>query len=162
MVSGSLASEIVSPLPPSRLWKALIKDGHNLLPKLLPEFISTIDILQGDGASVGTIKQFNFTAANKKFNYTKDRVDELDEEKFVYKYTALEGGLIGSKVSTATFEIKFESTADGGTKSTFTSKFETISDSLPSEVEVEELKAETSGMFKAVEAYLLANPTVYV
>eukprot|EP01018_Ginkgo_biloba_P033308 Gb_18624 [translate_table: standard] len=110
MVSRSLTNEIVSHLPPNRLWRELTKDGHNMLHQLLPEFISSVNILQSNGESISTIKKFNFTGANKKFNYTKDQVDELDEVKFIYKYTMLEGGLIDTTMSKTTFKIKFEGT----------------------------------------------------
>eukprot|EP01018_Ginkgo_biloba_P028077 Gb_32854 [translate_table: standard] len=162
MVVGTLTYEIVSPLPPFRLWKAMTKDNHNLLPKALPKLITSVDILQGDGTSVGTIKQFNFTSANKHFSYVKDRVDEVDDDNFVYKYTTIEGGRVGTMVSTIKCEIKFEGMTEGGTKSTFTSEFDTLSDSLPPDAEVEEAKAASATMFKAVEAYLVANPTLYV
>ena len=60
MVSGSITEEMVSSVPPARLWKAAILDAHNLLPKLLPEIIASVEIISGDGG-VGSVKQFNFT-----------------------------------------------------------------------------------------------------
>ena len=51
--------EFASPVPPQRMFKALILDSHNLLHKLMPQAIQSIDILQGDGGA-GTIKQINF------------------------------------------------------------------------------------------------------
>ncbi|RVW59984.1 Pathogenesis-related protein STH-2 [Vitis vinifera] len=56
----SFAQESESPVAPGRLFKALILDSHNLCPKLMPQWIKSIDIIQGDGG-VGTIKQTNFT-----------------------------------------------------------------------------------------------------
>ena len=44
---------------PSRIFKALILDGDNLVPKLLPQIIKSIEIVEGDGGA-GTIKQMNF------------------------------------------------------------------------------------------------------
>lgn len=60
MVLGSIVGEYKSPIAVERLWKALICDAHNFMPKALPQVISSIDLLEGDGG-VGTIKKFNFT-----------------------------------------------------------------------------------------------------
>jgi len=51
--------EYPSPISPSRLFKALVVDAHNLIPKLLPNSVKSIEIIQGDGGA-GSIKQFNF------------------------------------------------------------------------------------------------------
>ena len=60
MVSGTAITEEVSQVEARRLWNAMTKDGHNLLPKVLPEIFASVTLLQGDGG-VGTIKQLNFT-----------------------------------------------------------------------------------------------------
>lgn len=60
MVAGSYTQETESTIAPARLWKAGILDAHVLLPKISPEIIASIDIIEGDGG-VGTIKQCNFT-----------------------------------------------------------------------------------------------------
>ena len=60
MVAGSYSIERESPVEVKRLWNATL-DTHNLLPKIAPEIISSITLLQGDGG-VGTIRQVNFTA----------------------------------------------------------------------------------------------------
>jgi hypothetical protein len=51
--------EFTSQIPPARLFKALIIDSHNLIPKVLPEIVKSIEFIQGDGG-VGSIKQINF------------------------------------------------------------------------------------------------------
>ncbi|KAJ8636643.1 hypothetical protein MRB53_010910 [Persea americana] len=95
MVAGSVSNEVLSQVAPERLWEAIVKDSPNLMPKLLPELVSSIVILEGDGG-VGTIRQSNFT-----------------------------------------------------------------SDSLPTEEVTKEIMGGMTGMFKAIEGYLLANPGAY-
>ena len=63
MVASTVSNEILSPVTPSRLWKAVVKDSHNLMPKLMPDIISSIVILEGNGG-IGTIRQSNFTSGN--------------------------------------------------------------------------------------------------
>ena len=53
------SDEYTSPIPPAKLFKALILDSNNLIPKLLPQVVKSIEFVQGDGG-VGSIRQINF------------------------------------------------------------------------------------------------------
>ena len=101
-------------------------------------------------------------AAIKDFSYWKDRVEAIDDEKRVFKYSVIEGGLIGKKVKSTLFELRFEDGADGGSVCKFKGEYETIEDSLQTEDETKEMMGSMVGMFKAIEGYLIANPDVYV
>ena len=46
-------------IAPARLFKALILDADNLIPKLMPNYIKNFEVVQGDGGA-GSIKQINF------------------------------------------------------------------------------------------------------
>lgn len=56
----SFSDEHTSPVAPSRIFRASIVDSHNLIPKLLPQVIKSMDIIEGDGGA-GSIKQITFT-----------------------------------------------------------------------------------------------------
>lgn len=51
--------EYTSPIPPCRLFKALVLDADLLISKLMPKTVKSIDTIQGDGRA-GSIKQINF------------------------------------------------------------------------------------------------------
>nr|XP_027121033.1 major allergen Pru ar 1-like [Coffea arabica] len=55
----TVSDEFTSVIPRERIFKSLIFDADNLVPKLLPQIIKSIDIAEGDGGA-GTIKQMNF------------------------------------------------------------------------------------------------------
>ncbi|KAJ8650466.1 hypothetical protein MRB53_003489 [Persea americana] len=160
MVAGVVNNEIVSVVSPARLWKAIVKDSHNLMPKLMPDIILSIVVLEGSGG-VGTIRQSNFTNVIKDFSYWKDRIDAVDEENRMFKYSVIEGGLIGKKVKSTSFELKFEARADGGSTCKLNGEYETIEDSLPTEAESKKMMESMVAMFKAIEGYLVANPDAY-
>jgi hypothetical protein len=61
MVSGTVITNVRCSVEAKRLWNAMGKDSHNLLPKVFPELFASATLLQGDGG-VGTIKQLNFTS----------------------------------------------------------------------------------------------------
>lgn len=56
----NFTQEFTCPIAPSRMFKALILDSSNLIPKLLPQFVKSVDLIQGDGGA-GSIEQVNFT-----------------------------------------------------------------------------------------------------
>lgn len=159
MAITTFTDEYISPIHPSRVFKASIVDSHNLIPKLMPQAISSIRITEGDGGA-GSIKHINF-AQGGNFKSLKYRVDELDEESLVYKYTLIEGEALIDKLEKITYEVKFEATKDGGSVSKVTSKYYTVGDFMLNEDEVKAGKEKVIGMYKAVEAYLLQNPQAY-
>ncbi|MCI18537.1 pathogenesis-related protein STH-2-like [Trifolium medium] len=56
--------EYSSSVAPSRMFTALIVDSRNLLPKLLPQFVKDVNIIQGDGGA-GSIEQVNFNEGKR-------------------------------------------------------------------------------------------------
>lgn len=59
MAVVSLTDEVTSPVPAGKLFKALILDADNLIPKLMPQAIKGIDTVEGNGGP-GTIKKLTF------------------------------------------------------------------------------------------------------
>ncbi|XP_057863805.2 major strawberry allergen Fra a 1.07 [Cryptomeria japonica] len=159
MVAGSFSIEIESPVEAKRMWKATV-DTHNLLPKQAPALISGITLVQGDGG-VGTIRQVNFTAANKDFSYVKEKVDLIDEANMVYGFSHVEGGMLGTKVASVSYKVKYTPKPGGGCITTYSCNYDSLPGVPHDEAKVEEIKANSTGLFKQVEEYLIANPTLY-
>lgn len=93
--------------------------------------------------------------------YVKFKIDELDEAKFTYKYTLMEGGELNETIQSITIEMKFESTADGGCINKI-KKFITVAEGAklnPEELKAYKVKARM--LFDRVESYLLENPDIY-
>ncbi|KAF8401410.1 hypothetical protein HHK36_012349 [Tetracentron sinense] len=151
--------EFSCPIAPSRMFKALILDSRNLIPKLVPQSIKSVDIIQGDGGA-GSIEQVNFTEASH-FKYVKHRIDALDEENSMCKYALIEGDALGDKLESIAYEVKFEASSEGGCICKMTSKYHTIGEVEIKEEEIKAGKDQAMGIYKIVEAYLLENPAVY-
>ena len=100
-------------------------------------------------------------AVLKDFSYWKDRIDAIDDQNHVFKYSVIEGGLIGKKEKSTCFELKFEAGADGGSVCKLHGEYETIEDSLPTQAESMEMMGSMVAMFKAIEGHLVANPDAY-
>ncbi|KAK3417995.1 hypothetical protein EUGRSUZ_H03974 [Eucalyptus grandis] len=132
-----------STIPPKRLSKALIVDSQNLIPKLMPQAINNIDIIQGDGGT-----------GSSQLRSMKNRVDELNEETFTYNYTMID---LTEKFESIGYEVKFEPTPDGKSKNKMTSTYYTKGNFKLEEEDIGPEKR-TLGMYEVVEAYLLQNP----
>ena len=52
-------SEFTSIITLARLFKALVLDADNLIPKIAPQAVKCAEIIEGDGG-VGTIKKITF------------------------------------------------------------------------------------------------------
>ncbi|XP_059632441.1 major allergen Pru ar 1-like [Cornus florida] len=156
----TFTDKYTSTIPPARLFKASILDSHNLIPKIMPQAIKSIEISQGNGGA-GSIKQINF-AQGSTMNYLKYRIDELNEETLTYNYTLIEGDAsMDKQIESISYEVKLEPCLNGGTISKMTSKYYTKGDVELSEESIKAGKEKAMGMYKVVESYLLENPNAY-
>ncbi|XP_065859609.1 major allergen Pru ar 1-like [Euphorbia lathyris] len=153
----SYETEIISTIPPSRIFKAVVLDFPQLLPKVLPQVIKSIDIIEGDGG-VGSLRQINFGGEGGSSMYVKERIEAIDEEKLTHSYTVIEGDVLMGKFEKITNGIKFDATPDGGSMIKSYSSYYTLGDHQIKDEEIQGGKDKSIGLFKALEAYLLANP----
>ncbi|KAJ9699693.1 hypothetical protein PVL29_005523 [Vitis rotundifolia] len=152
-------NEITSSIPPTKMFKAFVLDGDKLIPKILPQAIKCVEIIEGDGGA-GTIKKVTF-GEGSQFNYVKHRVDGIDKENLAYGYSVIEGDALMGTLESISYEVKFAASPDGGSICKTTSKYHTKGEIDIKEDQIKAGKEKASGMFKAIEAYLLANPNAY-
>ncbi|KAK6941036.1 Bet v I/Major latex protein [Dillenia turbinata] len=151
--------ELESPISPDRLFKALIIDSHNLIPKIMPQRIQSIALIEGDGG-VGSIRQVNFTPG-RYYKYAKHRVEEMDEENFMCKYRIIEGDVLKGNLKSIVYEVKLEADKYEGCICKVWSTYETEGDVMYKDEDIEAGKDRAMEMYKAIEAYLFANPRAY-
>ena len=99
--------------------------------------------------------------AGGHIKFLKHKVDVLDKENFTYNYSVVEGGPLSEKLEKVSYETKLVASPGGGTIFKSTGKYYTKDHA---EINEEQIKAEdekATGVFKAVEGYLLANPDAY-
>ncbi|GFZ13941.1 hypothetical protein Acr_24g0001310 [Actinidia rufa] len=147
--------EILSSIPADKMFKAFVLEGDNIIPKVLPHAITSVETLEGDGG-VGTIKLTTF-GEGSVHKSVKHRVDGLDKENFTYSYTIIEGGAL-DVFESISYHIKIVAAPDGGSICKNRSIYQPKADTQVSEDEIKDGKERASGIFKKVEAYLLENP----
>ncbi|KAJ7955167.1 Major allergen d 1 [Quillaja saponaria] len=148
-----------SVIPPARLFKALILDGDNLLPKVAPQSVQSVEIIEGDGG-VGSIRKVNFSDEGKVGSFI-EKIETVDQENLVFLYTITQGDLLPEKVEKVSYETKFSASPDGGSSLKNISKYVTKGDAEITQAEADAGNEKAVAVLKVVEAHLLANPGAY-
>ncbi|PPD94558.1 hypothetical protein GOBAR_DD08427 [Gossypium barbadense] len=102
-------SEVITAIPPAKMFKACILDGDNLIPKIDHHAFKSVEYIEGNGEP-GSIKKLTF-GEKSQFNYMKQKVEALDKENFVY---ITECDALMNKLEKITYETKLEASPDGG------------------------------------------------
>lgn len=89
------------------------------------------------------------------------QIDAVDSENFTYSYSVIEGDVLGDLLEKISYDTKIVAGPNGGSIVKNTSTYYIKGDNQLSEEQVKEGKEKASGLFKAVEAYLVANPDAY-
>ncbi|KAJ6416404.1 hypothetical protein OIU84_002289 [Salix udensis] len=153
----TLENEFVVAVAPAKLFKAYCLDTDTLLPKILPEHIKSSEIVEGNGGT-GTIRKITFTEG-KELSYAKQRIESIDEENLTYSFSLIEANVWKDAVEKVTYEHKFEPTPEGGSICKRTSTYHIKGDAEINKDEIKDVYGKkTAGLFKAIEAYFLANP----
>ncbi|KAL3727757.1 hypothetical protein ACJRO7_032495 [Eucalyptus globulus] len=151
------SQEITSVVAPSRMFKALFLDSQNMLPKIVPDGIKSIEFIEGDGG-VGSIKQTNF-GESSHIKYIKHKIDALDAGSFYCKYTMIESDIKFEKIDLVVEEVKLVA-AGSGCVCKMTSEYHVQEGCELKEEDIKKGKDRAMGLYKAIEEYLVANPDV--
>ncbi|XP_050220325.1 major allergen Pru ar 1-like [Mercurialis annua] len=149
----TLEKEITTAVPQDKMFKVFVLESHTLIPKIVPSI--SIEILEGTGGP-GTIKKTSFSQGDIK--YIKTKVDSTDKENFTHSYSIIGGEPWMPELEKVSYEVKVLASPDGGSICKSTS---TYYPKEGCEIDEEKIKAgadKAQGLFKIVEAYLLANP----
>ncbi|KAL3727744.1 hypothetical protein ACJRO7_032482 [Eucalyptus globulus] len=155
----TFTQEFPTLIAPSRMFKALIVDSHNLIPKIAPQGIKSIEFVEGDGGA-GSIKVTNF-AEGGHLKFLKHKIDFLDTENLVCKYTLIEGDVIFDKIEKVIYEVQFLASSNGGCICKMISEYHAKGDVELNEEDIKRGKEKAMGLYKVVEEFLLANPDAY-
>ncbi|KAK0607283.1 hypothetical protein LWI29_012608 [Acer saccharum] len=154
-------TEVVTKIPAAKLFNAVILDGDTLLPKIIPQAIKDVELIEGNGGP-GSIKKITF-GEGYQFKYVKHKVEAVDKENLSYSYSVIEGdALMNNALEKIVYETKVSPSPSGvGSICKSTSKYYTIGEFEIKEEQIKAGKDKSSALYKAIEAYLLANPDAY-
>ena len=95
------------------------------------------------------------------FSFMKEKLEFLDADKCECKSTVVEGGGIGVAIESAASHIKVEPAAGGGSVVKVASTYKPMPGVEMKDDDIAKAKESVTAIFKAAEAYLVANPDAY-
>ncbi|XP_073132470.1 major pollen allergen Bet v 1-G-like [Henckelia pumila] len=160
MTVVEFSEELKVSITPKRMFKAMVTEAHNLLPKIVPHIFKSIDILEGEGGTSGCVRRTSFPEG-APLPYLTDKFEVVDTENLVVKVVVMEGPIFGEKLEALQSEKRFVDSGDGGC----IIKWKTQQHLKPghthvSDEEIKSLKQLSVSFLTAAEAYLVAHPDV--
>ncbi|CAN6235286.1 unnamed protein product [Urochloa humidicola] len=154
---AELVVEVKSPA--DKLWAAL-RDSTELFPKIFPQQYQSIETVEGDGKSAGTVCLLKYTEGVPMLTFAKEKLEVADDENKVVSYSVVDGELVNFyknfkitlKVSPAAKEGEGE--AAGGAVVNWSMEFDKASDQVPDPDVIKETATKT---FHDLDDYLLKN-----
>ncbi|KAK9161644.1 hypothetical protein Syun_007985 [Stephania yunnanensis] len=138
MAVHTFTAEFESPIAPARLFNASVLHLHEIAHKVMPVLVKILP-----------------------FKNVKERIEELDKEKFACKYSNIEGGTLGTKYKSFVNKVWFEPSGNGGSICKMEGEVESLECVQYTEEDKEESKGGSLATYKAVDEYLQANPDVF-
>ncbi|KAJ3679584.1 hypothetical protein LUZ60_017595 [Juncus effusus] len=136
---------------PEKFWGA-IRDSSELFPKVFPEQYKSIEVIEGDGKSVGSVRLVKYTEGMPMVTFAKEKIEVADEENKLVSYSVIGGEIINFyKNFKATLKI---SPKGDTTLVNWTLEYEKASEEVP---EADLIKETASKTFNDLDAYLLKN-----
>ncbi|MED6125029.1 hypothetical protein PIB30_064566 [Stylosanthes scabra] len=158
MAVFTFEDQITSTVPPAKLYKALAKDADTIIPKVIDD-IKSVELVEGNGGP-GSIKKLTFVEGGES-KYILHKVEAIDEANYGYNYSVVGGVALPETMEKITFEAKLVEGPNGGSIGKLSVKYHSKGDAKPDEEDMKKGKAKGDGLFKAIEGYVLANPSEY-
>ncbi|KAL6650868.1 hypothetical protein ACP70R_009793 [Stipagrostis hirtigluma subsp. patula] len=148
---AELVVEVKSPA--DKLWAAL-RDSTELFPKIFPEQYKSIETVEGDGKSAGTVRLLKYTEGVPMLTFAKEKVELADDEKRVVTYSVVDGELVSFyKNFKVTLQVS-PAKEGGGAVVSWAMEFDKASEQVPEPDAIRETAAKT---FHDLDDYLLKN-----
>ncbi|XP_062150072.1 MLP-like protein 423 [Alnus glutinosa] len=91
--NGKLDVEVEVKSHADKFW-ASIRDSPTILPKAFPNDYKSIEILEGDGKSVGTVRLITYGEGSPLVKVSKEKIEAFDEGKRTLSFSVIEGDLL--------------------------------------------------------------------
>ncbi|XP_078151717.1 MLP-like protein 423 [Carex rostrata] len=136
---------------PEKFWEA-IRSSTDLFPKVFPEQYKSIDILEGDGKSVGSVRLVNYAPGTPLVTFAKEKVEAVEEENKLVSYSVIDGEILSLYKN---FRATLSITPKGeGSLIKWTLQYDKASDEVPEPEAIKEAAVKT---FNGLDAHLQSN-----
>ncbi|KAA8529535.1 hypothetical protein F0562_033666 [Nyssa sinensis] len=91
--TGKLDVEVEVKTHADKYWHNL-RDAIIIFPKAFPDQYKSIEILEGDGKSVGSVRLVTYAEGLPLVSFSKEKIVAVDEAKKTFSYSIVEGDLL--------------------------------------------------------------------
>ncbi|KAG1364061.1 MLP-like protein [Cocos nucifera] len=134
-----------------KFWGAL-RDSTDLFPKIFPEQYKSIEIVEGDGKSAGTIRLLKYAEGFPIITFSKERIEVADDANKEVSYSVIDGEL-ASFYKTFKATLRVVPKGEGGLVK-WCVEYEKVIEEVPQPDIIQETAVQT---FEDLDAYLLRN-----
>ncbi|KAM0049465.1 putative Bet v I/Major latex protein [Helianthus debilis subsp. tardiflorus] len=146
---GKLDVEVKVKSNADQFWNAIM-DSANIFPKVCSDLYKTVELLEGDGRSVGSVRMVHFAEGSPIVKSSKEKIDELDAAKKKVAYSVIDGDMMQYYKS---FKATLEVIPEGEVSLVkWVCEFEKASDEVPNPDMIRDFAAKN---FKEIDEYLL-------
>ncbi|KAF8390368.1 hypothetical protein HHK36_024893 [Tetracentron sinense] len=146
---GKLEMEVEVKSSADKFWEA-ISDSATLFPKIFPEQYKSIEIVEGDGKSVGSIRLVKYAEGIPVITVSKEKIEVADAASKSTTYSVIDGDLANFYKN---FKASLQIVPKGdGSLVKWSVEFEKASEEVPDPNLIQEFAVKT---FNDLDAYLL-------
>ncbi|XP_061367220.1 phytohormone-binding protein CSBP-like [Gastrolobium bilobum] len=135
------------------LWQALSKDLAFITPKVIPNIVKDVKVIEGDGG-IGTILHFTFSSDVQPVSYQREKITELDEFSHEIGLQVVEGGHLNQGFSYYKISYQLSEIGENQTLAKVKISYDYESDTQESSHPVKTSEAVLS-FLRCLETYLL-------
>ncbi|KAI3714211.1 hypothetical protein L1987_72807 [Smallanthus sonchifolius] len=147
--TGKLDVEVKVKSDADKFWNSIM-DSATIFPKVCPELYKTVELVEGDGKSVGSIRMVHFAEGSPIVKSSKEKIEELDEAKKKVAYSVIDGDMMQYYKC---FKASLEVIPEGeGSLVKWLCEFEKASEEVPDPDIIRDFAVKN---FKAIDDYLL-------
>ncbi|CAI9275793.1 MLP-like protein 423 [Lactuca sativa] len=147
--TGKLDVEVKVKSEADKFWNTIL-DSATIFPKVCSDLYKEVEVLEGDGRSVGSVRLVHFAEGSPIVKSAKEKIEELDEAKKKVAYSVIDGDMMKYyKTFKATLEVIPE--AEGSIVK-WMCEYEKASDEVPDPSMIRDFAAKN---FQEIDAYLL-------
>ncbi|KAL1806711.1 hypothetical protein DCAR_0832543 [Daucus carota subsp. sativus] len=154
MGAQSHSLEITSSVSAEKIFSGIVLDVDTVIPKAAPGAYKSVDV-KGDGGA-GTVRIITLPEGSPITSMTV-RTDAVNKEALTYDSTVIDGDILLGFIESIETHLVVVPTADGGSITKTTAIFHTKGDAVVPEENIKFADAQNTALFKAIEAYLIAN-----
>ncbi|PIA62158.1 hypothetical protein AQUCO_00200277v1 [Aquilegia coerulea] len=150
MAAGKLEFEVDLKSPADKFWRGL-QDRTVLFPKIFTYRFKSIEVVEGDGINVGTVRLMKYTEDTPVFTFSKEKVELHDDANKILGYSVYDGEIMNYYKS---LKGKIQVVPKGeGSLLKFNLEFEKASDEVPDCATF--IQKYSTNCFMGLDAYLL-------